>query len=51
MSAVALVSRAAAPLATAALLLMLGGYTQVMLLFAGLGALAVAAFVLARPPR
>ena len=51
MSAVALVSRAAAPLAAAALLLVLGGYTQVMLLFAGFGVLAVAAFVAARPPR
>lgn len=50
MSAVALVARAAAPLATAGLLLLLPGYTEVLLLLATLGVAAAAAFALARPP-
>lgn len=51
MSAVALVARAAAPLAVAGLLLLLAGYTQAMLVMAALGVLATLAFALARPPR
>lgn len=50
MSAVSLVSRAAAPLAAAGLLLVLPGYTEVMLVLALLGAVAAVAFALARPP-
>lgn len=50
MSAVALVARAAAPVATAGLLLLLPGYTTVMLLLAALGVLAALSFALARPP-
>lgn len=50
MSAVALVARAAAPLATAGLLLLLPGYTEVMLLLAAMSVAAALAFGLARPP-
>ena len=50
MSAVSLLSRAAAPLATAWLLLALPGYREVMLVLAGLGVAAALAFALARPP-
>ncbi|KNZ33769.1 MAG: hypothetical protein AD742_04985 [Methylibium sp. NZG] len=51
MSGIALLSRAAAPLATAWLLLALPGYTEMLLVLAGLGVAAVAAFAWARPPR
>lgn len=51
MSAIALLSRAAAPLLTAWLLLALPGYRELLLGLAGLGALAVLAFAAARPPR
>ena len=51
MSAIALLSRAAAPLLTAWLLLALPGYRELLLGLAGLGALAVLAFALARPPQ
>jgi hypothetical protein len=50
MSAIALLSRAAAPLATAWLLLALPGYRELLLGLAALGAAAVVAFALARPP-
>jgi len=50
MSAIALLSRAAAPLATAWLLIALPGYRELLLGLAGLGAVAVVAFALARPP-
>jgi MFS family permease len=50
MSAIALLSRAAAPLATAWLLLALPGYRELLLGLAALGVAAVAAFALARPP-
>lgn len=49
MNVVALLARAAAPLATAWLLLV-PGYREVLLLLAGLGAVAVLAFAAARPP-
>ncbi len=51
MNVVALLARAAAPLATAWLLLALPGYREVLLLLAGLGVVAVLAFAAARPPR
>lgn len=51
MSAVALVARAAAPLAVAALLLVLPGYTAVMLGLAAMAVVAALAFALARPPQ
>ncbi|WP_298830339.1 MFS transporter [uncultured Piscinibacter sp.] len=51
MSAIALLSRAAAPLATAWLLLALPGYRELLLGLAAVGAVAVGAFALARPPR
>ncbi|MBX3607320.1 MAG: MFS transporter [Piscinibacter sp.] len=51
MNVVALLARAAAPLATAWLLLALPGYREVLLVLAGLGGIAVIAFALARPPR
>ncbi len=50
MSAIALLSRAAAPLVTAWLLLALPGYRELLLGLAALGAAAVMAFALARPP-
>jgi hypothetical protein len=50
MSAIALLSRAAAPLATAWLLLALPGYRELLLGLAALGAAAVLAFALAWPP-
>jgi MFS family permease len=50
MSAMGLLARAAAPLFTAWMLLVLAGYTQVMLVLAGLGLAAAVAFALARPP-
>ena len=50
MSGIALMSRAAAPLATAWLLLALPGYRVVLLVLAALGVVALAAFALARPP-
>jgi MFS family permease len=50
MSAIALLSRAAAPLAAAWLLLALPGYREMLLVLAGLGAASLAAFALARPP-
>ena len=51
MSGIALLSRAAAPLSTAAALLVLAGYRELMLVLAGLGVLSLGAFALARPPR
>ena len=51
MSGIALMSRASAPLITAWLLLALPGYREVLLVLAGLGAVAVVAFASARPPR
>ena len=50
MSGIGLLARAAAPLLTAWLLLALPGYDEVLLVLSGLGAVAVAAFWLARPP-
>lgn len=50
MSAIALLSRAAAPLLTAWLLLALPGYRELLLGLAALGAVAVLAYALARPP-
>ncbi|MFO1219744.1 MAG: MFS transporter [Burkholderiaceae bacterium] len=50
MAAVAMVARAAAPWAAALALVALGHYLGVMLLLAGLGAVAVVSFWLARPP-
>ncbi|MFZ2651956.1 MAG: MFS transporter, partial [Burkholderiaceae bacterium] len=49
MSAISLLSRAAAPLATAGLLLVLAGYRELLLILAGLGVAALLAFALARP--
>jgi MFS family permease len=51
MSAIALISRAAAPLLAAWLLLALPGYREVMLVLATLGLGSWAAFALAKPPR
>lgn len=51
MNVVALLARAAAPLATAWLLLAVPGYREVLLVLAGLGVVAVLAFAAARPPR
>jgi MFS family permease len=51
MSAIGLLARAAAPLATAGMLAVLNDYEPLMLWLAGLGALAVIAFALAAPPR
>jgi hypothetical protein len=50
MSAIALITRAAAPLLAAWLLLALPGYREVMLMLALLGAGSWLAFALARPP-
>jgi len=51
MSAIALISRAAAPLAAAWLLLAVAGYREVMLVLTLLGVLSWMAFALARAPR
>jgi MFS family permease len=51
MSAIALVSRAAAPLVVAWTLLVVPGYREVLLLLAGLGACSLAAFAAAGSPR
>ncbi|MBC7957332.1 MAG: MFS transporter [Cytophagales bacterium] len=51
MSAIALVTRAAAPLLAAWLLLALPGYREVMLVLAALGLGSWVAFALARPPQ
>lgn len=51
MSGIGLLSRAAAPLMAAWMLLMVPGYTEVVLAFSALGLLSVAAFLAARPPR
>jgi MFS family permease len=48
MSAIGLLARAAAPVAAALLLLALGGYRELALLFAALGVVAVVSFWLAR---
>jgi MFS family permease len=48
MSAIGLLARAAAPVAAALLLLALGGYRELVLLFAALGVVAVVSFWLAR---
>lgn len=50
MSAIALLSRAAAPLLTAWLLLALPGYRELLLGLAALGVVAVIAYALAKPP-
>jgi cyanate permease len=50
MSTVGQLSRAAAPLVVAWLLLVLPGYQEVLLMLAGLGVLAVIAFRWAQPP-
>ena len=50
MSAVGLLARAAAPLLTAWLLLLVPGYREVLLVLAALGVGAALAFALARPP-
>lgn len=49
-SAIALLARAAAPLASAALLASIGGYRGLLLGLAALGAASVVTFALARPP-
>lgn len=51
MSAISLLSRAAAPLAAAALLLVVTGYRELLLLLAGLGVAALLAFAMAGPTR
>jgi MFS family permease len=51
MSGIALISRAAAPLVVAWLLLVLPGYREVMLVLAALGVGSWLAFALARPPQ
>ena len=51
MSGIALISRAAAPLLAAWLLLVVPGYREVMLVLAALGLASWAAFALAKPPR
>ena len=51
MSTVGLLARAAAPLAVAWLLLLTGGYREVMLLLAGASLVAALAYALAGPPR
>jgi MFS family permease len=51
MGAVALFARAAAPLATAALLALVAGYGEVLWWLAGVGLLAAITFALAKPPR
>ena len=51
MSGIALLSRAAAPLLTAWLLLALPRYREMLLVLAVLGVASVVAFALARPPR
>ncbi|MGD9835816.1 MAG: MFS transporter, partial [Piscinibacter sp.] len=51
MSAIALLSRAAAPLMTAWLLLALPGYRELLLGLAAVGVAAVLAFVFAKPPQ
>ena len=50
MNAISVLSRAAAPLAAAGLLVALGGYRAVLLVLAGIGLLAWLAFALAGPP-
>jgi MFS family permease len=51
MSAIGLLARAAAPVAAALLLFALGGYRELMLLIAALGAVAVVSFWMARRPQ
>jgi MFS family permease len=51
MSAIGLLARAAAPVAAALLLLALGGYRELMLLIAALGAVAVLSFWMAPRPQ
>ena len=50
MSGIGLVARASAPIAATALLLVLPGYREMLLVLAGLGVAAVLAFWRARPP-
>jgi len=50
MSGIGLLARASAPLVATALLLVLPGYRELMLVLAALGVVAVAAFWAARPP-
>jgi predicted MFS family arabinose efflux permease len=51
MSAIALLSRAAAPVLTAWLLLALPGYRELLLMLAGLGVVALVSFAFAKPPQ
>ncbi len=51
MNAISLLARAAAPLASAALLLVVAGYREQLFVLAGLGVAALIAFALARPRR
>jgi len=51
MTAIALLSRAGAPLATAAWLVVLAGYREMLLVLVAIGASALVAFTLAGRPR
>ena len=51
MAAIALLSRASAPLATAGLLLAFGGYRETLLVLAGIGLVSLIAFAAAGRPR
>jgi len=51
MSGIGLVARAAAPVMTAWFLLVVPGYTEVVLVFSALGLVSLGAFWLAKPPR
>ena len=51
MAAIALLSRASAPLATAGLLLAFGGYRETLLVLAGIGLISLIAFAAAGRPR
>ena len=51
MTAIALLSRAGAPLATAALLVLLAGYREMLLVLVAIGASALIAFTLAGRPQ
>ena len=50
MSAISLLARAAAPLATAWLLVALGGYPALLLVLSGVGLASLIAFAMARRP-
>jgi hypothetical protein len=51
MSGIGLVARAAAPVMTAWFLLVVPGYTEVVLVFSALGLVSLGAFWWAKPPR